>query len=44
MSWLWISHLGAGILGATLGAILMAILAVGASVDGPDEHEAGPGR
>lgn len=31
--WLLISHLGAAMLGATLGVILMAILAVGAAAD-----------
>jgi hypothetical protein len=49
--WLLISHLGAAMLGATLGVILMAILAVGRSAERiehgawrPDEHEVGPGR
>lgn len=54
MSWLVISHLGAGVLGMTLGVILMAALAVGSASETPcakryaqsvgDEHEQGAGR
>ena len=49
--WLLISHLGAAMLGATLGVILMAVLAVSRGAERieqsawrPDEHELGPGR
>jgi len=48
--WIW-SHLGAAMLGMTLGVILTAILAAGTRAERiaqsawrSDEHEAGPGR